>query len=243
MIAPAALFLVPVPLADDGCPDAVLPAGVLERVRGIRDFVVENAQTARRFLSACGHPGPIATLGIAVLDEHTPEADIPVLLAPLREGRPMGLMSEAGAPAVADPGAKLVACAHAEGIRVVPLSGPSSILLALMASGLEGQRFRFAGVFRGRTRPRGCHPGAGTRSSAQRETQIFIETPYRNDVLLDDLLRTCLADTRLAVAADLTGSAECIRSASISEWRRSPTPPGKRPAIFLLLAPARGAGR
>lgn len=244
MIAPEALFLVPVPLAQDGGPEAVLPAGVIERVRGIRDFVVENARTARKVLSACGHPGPIASLGIAILDEHTPEADIPALLAPLREGRSMGLMSEAGAPAVADPGAKLVAYAHAEGLRVVPLSGPSSILLALMASGLEGQRFRFAGYL----------PVAGpdrvaaireleARSSAQGETQIFIETPYRNDSLLKDVLRTCLADTRLAVAADLTGGSESIRSASISQWRRSPSPPGRRPAIFLLMAQPRGAGR
>jgi len=238
------LFLIPVPLAQDGGPEAVPPAAVLERVRSIRDFVVENAKTARRLLSGCGHPGPIASLGIAVLDEHTADADVPALLAPLREGRALGLMSEAGAPAVADPGARLVACAHAEGIRVVPLPGPSSIVLALMASGLEGQRFRFAGYL----------PVAGpdrvaairdleTRSAAERETQIFIETPYRNDALLADLLRTCHAGTRLAVAADLTGGAESIRSASISQWRRSPSPPGKRPAIFLLFAPPRSGAR
>jgi 16S rRNA (cytidine1402-2'-O)-methyltransferase len=153
-------------------------------------------------------------------------------------------MSEAGAPAVADPGAMLVAAAHAEGLRVVPLPGPSSILLALMASGLDGQRFRFAGYL----------PVAGTdraaairelesRSAAARETQVFIETPYRNDALLADLLKTCRVDTQLALAVDLTGGGEEIRSASIAEWRRAPRLPGKRPAIFLLLARPPGRAR
>jgi 16S rRNA (cytidine1402-2'-O)-methyltransferase len=239
---PAALYLIPVTLTEDGAPEEVLPAGVLARVRSIGDFVVENAKTARRALSACGHPGPIASLRISVLDEHTSDADVPALLAPLREGRPLGLMSEAGVPAVADPGARLVAAAHAEGLRVVPLVGPSSILLALMASGLEGQRFRFAGYL----------PVAGpdrvaairrleARSAAERETQAFIETPYRNDALLADLLKTCRDDTRLTVAADLTGSGESIRTASIAQWRRAPAPPGKRPAMFLLLARAKRA--
>lgn len=237
MTAHAALFLVPVPLTEDGDPREVLPLPVLERVRLTRDFVVENAKSARRFLAACGHPGPIADLGMAVLDEHTREADVPALLAPLREGRPLALLSEAGVPAVADPGAQLVAAAHEEGLRVVPLAGPSSLLLALMASGLDGQRFRFAGYL----------PVAGpervaalreleARSAAARETQVFIETPYRNDALLADILATCRPDTRLCVAADLTASAESIRTAAVAQWRRSPSPPGRRPAIFLLLA-------
>lgn len=242
MSIPAALYLVPVALDETVAPAEVLPAAVLERVRDIRDFVVENAKTARRFLSACGHPGPIAALRLEILDEHTREADVAALLAPLREGRPLGLMSEAGAPAVADPGAWLVAAAHAEGFRVVPLTGPSSILLALMASGLDGQRFRFAGYL----------PVAGpdrvaaireleARSASVRETQVFIETPYRNDAVLADLLKTCRDDTRLAVAADLTAATESIRSATIGQWRRDAAPPGKRPAIFLLLArPAAG---
>jgi 16S rRNA (cytidine1402-2'-O)-methyltransferase len=234
---PAALYLVPVPLVEEGAPEAVLPGAVLERVRAIRDFVAENAKTARRFLSACGHPGPIASLGITVLDEHTRDADIPALLAPLREGRPLGLMSEAGVPAVADPGARLVAAAHEQGLRVVPLTGPSSILLALMASGLEGQRFRFAGYLPvpGPDRVAALRE-LEARSAAARETQVFIETPYRNDALLAEVLKTCRGDTRLTVAADLTGAAESIRTASIAQWRARPTPPGKRPAIFLLLA-------
>ena len=238
MTPPAALYLIPATLAEDCAPEAVLPAPVLGRVRGIRDFVVENAKSARRFLAACGHPGPIASLGFAVLDEHTRDADVAALLAPLREGRPLGLLSEAGAPAVADPGAKLVAAAHEEGLRVVPLTGPSSILLALMASGLEGQRFRFAGYLPVASPARAAAiRELEARSAAAQETQVFIETPYRNDALLADLLKTCREDTRLAVAADLTGASESIRSASVGQWRARPALPGKRPAIFLLLAP------
>jgi 16S rRNA (cytidine1402-2'-O)-methyltransferase len=239
----AALFLIPVPLSEDSAPASVLPAPVIAQVHGIRDFVAENARSARRFLSAAGHPGPIASLAISVLDEHTPDSDVPALLAPLREGRPLGLMSEAGAPAVADPGARLVAAAHEAGLRVVPLAGPSSILLALMASGLEGQRFRFAGYLpvAAAERARAIRD-LESRSATARETQVFIETPYRNDALLADLLATCRDDTRLSVAAELTAPGERIRTASIAQWRRAPWLPGKRPAIYLLLA-SRPAGR
>jgi 16S rRNA (cytidine1402-2'-O)-methyltransferase len=215
----------------------VLPAPVLERVRQTRDFVVESARTARRFLAACNHPGPIAALRIAILDEHTRQDDVAPLLAPLREGRSLGLLSEAGAPAVADPGAQLVAAAHAEGFRVVPFVGASSILLALMASGLDGQRFRFSGYLPVATAERqAAIRELEARSASARETQVFIETPYRNDALLADVVRTCRDDTRLAVAAELTGPGESIRMASVARWRAAPLPPGKRPAIFLLLA-------
>ena len=239
MTAAPALYLIPVMLAEGETPQAGLAPLVLERIRSTRDFVAENARTARRFLAACGHPGPIAELGIAVLDEHTRPAEVPALLAPLRQGRPLGLMSEAGVPAVADPGAALVAAAHAEGLRVVPLPGPSSILLALMASGLDGQRFRFAGYLPANSSERAAAiRELEARSAAAGETQIFIETPYRNAALLADLLRTCRAETQLAVAVDLTGSGEEIRCASIAQWRGAHAAPGKRPAIFLLLARA-----
>lgn len=214
-----------------------MPAAALAALRATRDFVVENPRTARRLLSACGHPGPIADLGIATLDEHTPRDRVPELLAPLREGRDLGLLSEAGAPAVADPGALLVASAHREGFRVIPFAGPSSIILALMASGLEGQRFCFAGYL---PVPAADRQEAlrrlESRSAAADETQIFIETPYRNDALLTDLLRECGPETRLAVAADLTGPAESIRMAPVREWRAGPATLGKVPAIFLLHA-------
>lgn len=242
MTAPAALYLVPVCLAEDTDPARVLAPLVLERIRGIRHFVAENARTARRFVAACGHPDPIATLAFATLDEHTPAAAVPALLQPLREGRPLALMSEAGVPAVADPGALLVAAAHGAGLPVVPLPGPSAILLALMASGLDGQRFRFAGYLPAKTEARvAAIRELEARSAAARETQVFIETPYRNDALLADLVATCREDTRLAVAEDLTAGTERIRSRRIADWRRDAARPGKRPAIFLVLAAPRRA--
>jgi 16S rRNA (cytidine1402-2'-O)-methyltransferase len=162
------------------------------------------------------------------------------LLQPLREKRPLGLLSEAGCPAIADPGARLVEAAHAAGFRVVPLVGPSAITLALMASGLEGQRFAFCGYL-----PR--EPAARakrireieSRSRREGETQIFIETPYRNDALLGALADTCHPGTRLCVAADLTLASESITVETVAEWRRRKTPIGKRPAVFLLLADRR----
>lgn len=240
MNGPPALYLLPAGLSEAVSPEAVLPAPALALARSLGDFVVENAKTARRFLAACGHPGPMASVRMAVLDEHTKPGEVGALLAPLREGRALGLLSEAGAPAVADPGALLVAAAHAEGFRVVPVVGPSSILLALMASGLDGQRFRFAGYL---PVPAGERQAAirdlEARSASARETQVFIETPYRNDALLADLLATLRPDTRLAVAADLTGPEESIRMATVSAWKSRPAGPGKRPAIFLVLAAPR----
>jgi len=172
------------------------------------------------------------------LNEHTPPAAVPALLAPLLEGADVGLLSEAGLPAVADPGALLVAAAHARGIAVVPLVGPSSILLALMASGLEGQRFRFHGYLPAEAPARRARlPDLERESARARETQIFIETPYRNDALVADILAACRDETRLAVAADLTAPTEWIRMDRVKGWKASPSPPiGKRPAIFLLHA-------
>lgn len=238
MTSAGRLFLVPVWLDEDTPPADVLPVPVLARIRSLAEFVVEDAKSARRFLAACAHPRPLREIALAELNEHTPPQAVAALLDPARQGRDLGLLSEAGAPAVADPGAKLVAAAHAEGIAVVPLVGPSAILLALMACGLEGQRFRFLGYL----------PASGPgrreriaelerRSAAQRETQVFIETPYRNEALLDDLLAVCGPGTRLAVAAGLTGPGEAIRMAEVAEWRRGRAAIGKRPAIFLLLAP------
>jgi len=237
-----ALYLLPSGLADETPPEAVLPAPAIATIRGLRDFVVENAKSARRFLAACGHPGPMAGIAMGVLDEHTRAADVSALLAPLRAGRSLGLLSEAGAPAVADPGALLVAAAHAEGFRVVPVVGPSSILLALMASGLDGQRFRFAGYLPVTSAERqAAIRDLEARSAKARETQVFIETPYRNDALLADLLATLQPGTRLAVAVDLTGPTESIRMASVAEWRKRAARPGRRPAMFLVLAlPAKG---
>lgn len=231
------LYLLPAWLAEDSDPAAVLPAPLLERIRALDAFVVENAKSARRFLAACGHPKPMREVAMAELNEHTPDSAVADLLEPALAGRDMGLLSEAGVPAVADPGAALVAHAHARGVPVVPCVGPSSILLALMASGLQGQRFRFAGYLPADAAGRkAAIAELEQRSARDAETQIFIETPYRNEALLAELLATCRPSTRLCVAADLTGAQEWIRSEPVEGWRARPASIGKRPAIFLLSA-------
>jgi 16S rRNA (cytidine1402-2'-O)-methyltransferase len=231
------LFLVPTGLSEEAAPREVLPAGVLERIHALDHFVVENARSARRFLAACGHPKPLREIAMSELNEHTPSGAVAPLLDPIRDGRDLGLMSEAGAPAVADPGALLVAAAHAEGIEVMPLVGPSSLLLALMASGLEGQRFRFLGYLPADSNGRRAALAEAERRSARaRETQVFIETPYRNDALLADILQVCRDATRLAVAVELTSPRQWIRSQPVAAWKSRPEALGKRAAIFLLLA-------
>ncbi len=231
------LLLIPTGLSAQSPPQEVLPESVLRQLRQIDSFVVENARTARAFLGACGHPRPMREIAMAELNEHTPDAAIASLLDPVRGGIDVGLLSEAGAPAVADPGARLVAAAHAEGVRVVPLVGPSAILLGLMASGLQGQRFRFHGYLPVNTDARRAKLAEIERhSSVHDETQAFIEMPYRNDALLADILHVCDASTRLAVAADLTGHSESVRLERIAAWRANPGAIGKRPAVFLLLA-------
>lgn len=231
------LVLVPAWLSEDTPPQAVVPATVLERIRALDSFVVEDAKSARRFLAACAHPRPMREIAMVELNEHTPGSAVPSMLAPALQGRDLGLLCEAGIPAVADPGALLVAAAHERGVRVVPLVGPSSIMLALEASGLEGQRFRFVGYLPAEANARRAAIAELERqSSRQAETQIFIETPYRNEALLADLLQACRGSSRLAVAADLTGAAESIRMDRIDAWRARAEPIGKRPAIFLLQA-------
>jgi 16S rRNA (cytidine1402-2'-O)-methyltransferase len=227
------LYAIPTPLG--ASVEASLPAATLAQIRPLKDFVVENAKSARAFLAAAGcQPRELA---IAELNEHTPAADVPRLLSPLREGRPLGLLSEAGCPAIADPGAALVEAAHAAGFRVVPLVGPSAITLALMASGLEGQRFAFSGYLPREAAERKQRiKQLEQRSRREQETEIFIETPYRNDALLGALLDTCAPATHLCIAADLTLPGEWIRTQAIADWRRSRPNLGKRPAVFLLLA-------
>jgi 16S rRNA (cytidine1402-2'-O)-methyltransferase len=234
-MGPGRLFLVPAWLSADTPPEHAVPASALACIRTLQHFVVEDAKSARRYLAACGHPKPIRELSFAKLDEHTRASAVPILLEPALAGWDMGLLSEAGLPAVADPGAVLVAHAHARGVAVVPLVGPSSIMLALMASGLEGQRFRFLGYLPAESTARRAKLAEIERHSrSASETQIFIETPYRNEALLADVLLSCRDSTRLAVAADLTGPTQWIRMSTVAEWRRKPEAIGKRPAIFLL---------
>src|SRR6187402_785059 len=217
------LFLLPTWLLEDTDPAAVLPPPVLERIRSLDTFVVENAKSARRFLAACGHPRPMRDIVMAELDEHTAPEQVASLLDAALAGQDVGVLSEAGVPAVADPGAALVAEAHRRGVAVVPCVGPSSILLALMASGLQGQRFRFLGYLPAEAAARRAAIVELERQSARDgETQVFIETPYRNEALLADLVAACRPATRLCVAADLTGPSEWIRSVAVERWRAAP---------------------
>jgi 16S rRNA (cytidine1402-2'-O)-methyltransferase len=219
------LYAIPTPLG--GSPEDALPSSSIQTIRSLRDFVVENAKSARAFLGALGMR--VRELSITVVGEN------PDPLRPLREKRPLGLLSEAGCPAIADPGAQVIEAAHREGFRVVPLVGPCSIVLALMASGLEGQRFAFCGYLPREDSPRKQRVRElEQRSKKERETQIFIETPYRNEVLLAALLETCNSGTKLCVAADLTLPAESIQTKTIAEWRRAKAAIGRRPAVFLL---------
>jgi len=219
------LYAIPTPLG--GPPAEALPASALQTIRTLKDFAVENAKSARAFLGALGMP--VRDLAITTIEDAT--------LAPLRAGRPLGLLSEAGCPVIADPGAALVEAAHLEGFRVVPLVGPSSIVLALMASGLEGQRFAFCGYLpRDSVERKHKIKELEDRSGRERETEIFIETPYRNEAMLAALIDSCSPATRLCVAADLTLPSESVVTRPIARWRR--TPIGRRPAVFLLLADA-----
>jgi 16S rRNA (cytidine1402-2'-O)-methyltransferase len=221
------VYAIPAPLG--GSPEASLPRPAIEQIRSIKDFVVENAKSARGFLGALGMP--VRELSITLIEEDKDP------LAPLRAKRPLGVLSEAGCPAIADPGASVIEAAHREGFRVVPLVGPSSIVLALMASGLEGQRFAFCGYLPREDSDRKHRiRELERRSKRERQTEIFIETPYRNDVLLAALLETCEPNTKLCVAADLTLASESVTTLSVGKWREKRTSIGRRPAVFLLLA-------
>lgn len=228
------LYLIPSPLGE-GDLSVVLPKGVAERIAELSAFVVEHPKTARQFLKLAGTKKPIQEIELHVLDEHTKDAGI--LLEPLLQGIDVGLISEAGCPAVADPGADLVGLAHKNGIRVVPLVGPSSILLALMASGLGGQRFAFHGYLPVDQADLAKRIRLIEKESLERkETEIFIETPYRNQKLFDALLSSCRDGTRLCLATDITQDAESIATRTISEWKKNPVEIGKRPTVFLIRA-------
>lgn len=231
------LYLIPVPLGPSA-PQANLHPGVLATIRPLRHFVVEQAKSARAFLKAAGTDLPLQELQLEELNEHSRPDAIDHLLAPLRAGHDVGLLSEAGCPAVADPGADLVALAQRANIRVVPLIGPSSLLLALMASGLNGQRFAFQGYLPAKDTERSkTLRELEAESRKRRQTQLFIETPYRNRAMFDAILQACQGTTRLCVATDLTLPGEFIRTLSVAQWKKQ-TPPDieRRPTVFLLLA-------
>ena len=234
------LFLIPSPLGEYD-PAEVIPGPVLDRVRSIKRFVVEQTRTARRYLSAAGLKGHVGELEFRELNEHTKPDEVDSLLemfsGPDGEPTDVGLISEAGLPAVADPGAALVALCHQRGIQVVPFVGPSSLMLALMASGLNGQSFAFQGYLPAKPdERRKAIKDLEKRSSQLGQTELFIETPYRNDSMMADLLSSLQPSTRLCVAADITLPDESIMTRTVKAWRADPVTIGKRPCVFLILA-------
>ena len=229
------LYLIPVTLGDDNIAQ-VLPANVVAIAQQLDTFVVETEKPARHFLSTIKTAKPVRELTLNLLNEHTEDKALPDLLKPLLAGKDVGLMSDAGCPGVADPGARLVALAHQKGILVVPLVGPSSILLGLMASGLNGQQFAFLGYLPVDKVQRTLKiKEIEKRAQTHNETQIFIETPYRNMHMLEALLSTCSANTRLCIASQISMANEFIVTKRISEWKQSTLPDlHKKPTVFLL---------
>ena len=230
------LYLIPSPLGDNE-PSEVIPAPVLESLGRFRTFVVEETRTARRFLSRAGLKGHISELEFHELNEHTSQAEVESYLRLFDDGNDVALISEAGLPAVADPGAQLVALAHSRGIEVVPAVGPSSLMLALMSAGRNGQCFAFCGYLPAKSEERRGRLRAIEKVSAQlNQSQIFIETPYRNDSMLADIVSTCNGSTRLCIAANITMPDAYIRTRTVAEWKADPVAIGKRPCVFILLA-------
>ena len=229
-----ALYLLPVTLGDTPL-DNVLPAYNKEIISGIRHFIVENVRTARRFLRQVDAQFDIDGSQFFELNKHTSPQDIAGYLAPLHEGKPMGVISEAGCPAVADPGADVVAIAQRKGLKVVPLVGPSSIILSVMASGFNGQSFAFHGYLpiKSDERARMLHK-LEQRIYSEDETQLFIETPYRNGKMIEDILKNCRPQTKLCIAANLTCCDEYVRTRTVKEWRGKVPELSKIPCIFLL---------
>lgn len=230
----AALYLLPVTLGDTPV-DKVLPAYNREVIRGIKHFIVEDVRSARRFLKKVDAEINIDELTFYPLNKHTSAEEVSGYLKPLEEGAPMGVISEAGCPAVADPGADVVAIAQRKNLRVLPLVGPSSILLSVMGSGFNGQSFAFHGYLP-------IEPGERTkrlkelesRIYTESQTQLFIETPYRNNKMAEEILRTCRPQTKLCIAANLTCDGEYIRTKSVKEWKGKLPDLNKIPCIFLL---------
>ena len=230
----AALYLLPVTLGDTPLGN-VLPQHNSEIIAGIRHFIVEDVRSARRFLRKVDPTFDIDGSQFFELNKHTSPQDVAGFLRPLQDGKPMGVISEAGCPAVADPGADVVAIAQRKGLKVVPLVGPSSIILSVMASGFNGQSFAFHGYL-----PIDAGERAKTlkhlesRAYAEHQTQLFIETPYRNLKMFDDILRSCRPQTRLCIAANLTCEDEYAVTRTIAEWKGQRPPIDKIPCMFLI---------
>jgi 16S rRNA (cytidine1402-2'-O)-methyltransferase len=226
------LYLIPTPLHEDNL--TVIPSVNLSIIKDLRIFFVEEIKSAQKFLKRAIAQFPIQECSFHVLNEHTKPNEIQEYLKLIRE-KDSGIISEAGLPCVADPGSDLVFLAQKNQVQVVPLTGPSSILLALMSSGLNGQSFAFHGYLpRESTERIKRIKELESRSSKEHQTQIFMETPYRNQNMFEDILKSCDAKTHLCIAMNLTGTNEWIRTRTISDWKKNPPTLSKEPAIFLL---------
>jgi 16S rRNA (cytidine1402-2'-O)-methyltransferase len=230
----ASLYLIPTSLGGENLSD-VIPQYVALVTKGIRFFVVEDVRSARRYLSRLGMPVAIDELQFELLNEHTNADDIAHMLNPITEGHSVGLLSEAGVPAVADPGSSLVRLAHKKGIRVVPLTGPSSIILSLMASGLNGQNFAFVGYLPVKPAERAQRiKQLEQRSREEGQTQLFIEAPYRNNQMLETLVKALNANTLIHISCDLTLETEFVATKTAGEWKKKMPDLHKRPSIFAI---------
>jgi len=215
----------------------VIPEGVIQIIHSLNYFIVEDIRNARRFLVKTAYPQKIDDIVFFELNKHTLASDIPGFLIPCEKGIDIGIISEAGVPAVADPGALVVEVAHRKKIKVIPLTGPSSILMALMGSGLNGQNFAFTGYLPVEKKDLSLKlKELENRSKRENQTQIFIETPYRNMRLFDEILKICNPSTRMCIAKNLTTEEENITVKTIEDWRKTKTELDKQPAVFLIQA-------
>ena len=229
-----ALYLIPVTLGDIQ-PELVLPSQVFSVIRDLDEFIVENLRSARRFLRKAGYQKEFEEVKFHILNKHTAYGSAPSFVDMIKQGKPVGLLSEAGVPCVADPGAEVVKYCHEASIPVVPLSGPSSIILALMASGFNGQNFTFHGYLPiDNSALKKQIKKLEDAVFQQEQTQIFIETPYRNNRLLKSLISNCNPKIKLCVASEITTEDETIITASIGDWKKMQSDFHKKPAVFLL---------
>lgn len=228
------LYLIPTTLGENN-PNDVLPQTVKRAIDFISSYIVENEKTARKFIKAI-HPEKVqADLKISLLNKRTEATEHKAMLSPCLNGENIGLMSEAGCPGVADPGAVIVKLAHENGIQVVPLVGPSSILLAMMASGMNGQSFAFNGYLPiDKGEKKSALKSFENLSNAKNQSQIFIETPYRNNKLMEDLVQTLQPNTHLCVAVDITLPTEYIKTLSVADWKKTKVDLHNRPTIFII---------
>lgn len=228
------VYMLPITMGD-GDAEKVIPTYVIERILSIRYFVVENIRTTRRFLRKLDSAFPIDDSQFFELNKHTKPTEIASYLNPCKKGNDIGVMSEAGVPGVADPGSDVVAIAHQQNIQVIPLVGPSSILMGVMASGLNGQNFAFNGYIpiKGGERIKRIKQ-LEKRVFAENQAQVFIETPYRNNALLNDFLSNCLPETKLCIAANISNENEFIKTMKIKAWKKQAIDLNKIPAIFIL---------